>query len=79
MSLRNQGYQGDKGDERERLNGADEAFEERFGVGGKKGVRQLAGKTLQPKLDGKDVDGENRNTYNPVVWLTESFMKGAAW
>ena len=46
-------------------------------MGGEKGVRQLPGETLQSKLDGKNVDGENSNSHRPVVWLTESLMKGA--
>ena len=46
-------------------------------MGGEEGVRQLPGETLQSKLDGKNVDGENRNSHRLVVWLTESLVKGA--
>ena len=59
------------------MNGAEETLEHGLGVGGEEGVRQLAGEALQPKLDGKDVDSEDCNSHNPVVWFAESFMKGA--
>ena len=62
--LWNEGDQGDKGDEGEGLDGADEPLEHGLDVGGEQGVRQLPGEALQPKLDGKDVDGEDRNSHS---------------
>ena len=75
--FRNQGDQGHKANEGERLNGADEPFEQGLRVWGEEGVLKLACKTRQSKLDGKDVDGEDCDTRYLVIWLAESFMKGA--
>ena len=59
------------------MDGADEPLEHGLGVGGEQGVCQLPGQALQPKLDGKDVDGEDRNSHALVSLWGEEFMKGS--
>ena len=77
VGLWNEGDQGDKGDEGEGLNGAEETLEHGLGVGREEGVSQLASQTLQSKLDGEDVDGEDCNTYSLVSLWREELMKGS--
>ena len=75
--LRDQGYQGDEGNEGEGLDGADDPLQQGFGVRGQESVRQLASKALQPKLDGEDVDGKDANAHNLVSLPAEMFMEGS--
>ena len=74
--LRDQGYQGDEGNEGEGLDGADDPLQQGFGVRGQESVRQLASKALQPKLDGEDVDGKDANANTLVSLPAEMFMEG---
>ena len=61
------------------MEGSDEAFQQAPGVRGQQCFRQLASKSLQPKLDCKDVDGEDSNSQALLSFGAQMLVDGTGW